>query len=237
MKDALNTSTTTPRRRFTKSLAVLLLTLPLALSLVIAPDAAAQSKRRNSRAARQKSSARNFRDHIPPMTLTDGSLKLVTPEFSSEEHGGPDNRPHRYKKTGFRHIYQVQLWDISDVDVLLMKDFDNLNSGWRLHIWLEEQQTDGSYKLVPPADDNKPQIIVRGSSLDIETDKELKNPQPTGIPNLPSKYDYPPYSPAHFRIARAWVCRNKCSGKNDRQILLDSGSNRNKVHIKIFFRH
>lgn len=167
----------------------------------------------------------------------DGSLKLATPEFSSEEHNLPGNRPHRYKKTGFRHIYRVQLWDISDVDVLLMKDFDDLNAGWRLHIWLEEQQTNGSYKLVPPADDDKPQIIVRGSSLDIETDKELKNPKPTGNPDRPSKYDYPPYSDAHFRIAKAWVCRGNCIGGNNRKVLLDPESDRTKVHIKIFFRH
>lgn len=232
MEDGTNASTKTSPCRFTKTLTVLLLAAPLALLLVLASDAAAQSKRKSSR-ARQRNDARNLRDHIPPMTLTDGSLELETPLFSEEEHNQPGNRPHKYKNNGFNHIYKIRLWNITE-ETSYISQTPELNGGWRLHIWLE-QLRNGTYERVPSTVPGEPQLVIKGTSLEIESDKELKDPRPTNLPDRPSKYDYPSYSDAHFRIAQVWACKGNCTGSN--KIVLPLRNDRTLVHIKIFFRH
>jgi hypothetical protein len=248
MKDNPNTLTETSCRRFRISLTALLFAVPLLLLLTSSSEALAQSKRKTT-SARKKLQAKTLADHIPPLiTLTDGSLDIETPEFSDEEHNLPGNRPHKYKKSNVNHIERVRLWSITDDDSFSTKT-PVLRPGWRVHIWLEQLQN-GTYEPVastpttpcelpplttPSATPCEPQIVIKGSSLEIETDKDLKDPQQTHLPERPSKYEYQPYSAAHFRIARVEVCRGNCTGRN--KIILPLRPDRTKVHIKILFWH
>jgi len=168
------------RRSFTKAITGPLVITPLAPTLSFLHTPHATTKRTTSSPA-------VIKDHIPPLTFSDGSLEVEAHNLSDP---GSSQSPHRQKKykvqvSGNQKLDRVKLIVIRESRDIPSSDtgVDVVVSEFRgpspqLKIWLEYEESPGSgrYKLV---DRDNHQIEVRNESIGginqlvLETDKKL----------------------------------------------------------------
>jgi hypothetical protein len=219
--------------KFAAAVAILLSTPAI---LVAKGQQGSGPRSRRSNARRAQGGLRLFNEHIPPLIMEDGSLTIRSQRFSDQEHQNNPHRPHKYKKAGFNHIYEVQVVALTSSSVVQNYDRVLSGSGWRVKVWLEKlvDPTTKRYELVNPRHPEEPQIIVKGTPFEVEIDKEtLKNCEETNEdPARPCKYEHEPYDGAHFRIAKVVLAQGNSPGTS-----LYLRPDRTKVYISIWFRH
>jgi hypothetical protein len=178
------------RRSFTKSIASSLAAAPFvaAYGLSPQPDAEATEPTIPSNTTPTILSPMIFKDHIPPFTISDGSLEI-------EAHGlvrGPDTSGHRkYKYTGnipgrysLGRVKLIAIYESAHLGTNVVEQWDRDLSGQdaAVKISLEYETSSGSGRYNPVSTD--PQILIvsanggGNTSLIFEIDKKLDDERP-----------------------------------------------------------
>jgi len=178
------------RRSFTKSIASSLAAAPFVAAYGPSPqpDAEATEPAIPSNTTPTILSPMIFKDHIPPFTISDGSLEI-------EAHNlvrGPDTSGHRkYKYTGnipgiysLGRVKLIAIYESAHLGTNVVEQWDRDLSGQdaAVKISLEYETSSGSGRYNPVSTD--PQILIASASDDgntrliFEIDKKLEDERP-----------------------------------------------------------
>ena len=204
----------------------------LALALV-APITAAQNDGRTGRRGTQNRQREKveIKSHIPPIIITDGSLKIQSPDFSGDdehEHDPKAPRPHHYKKERYGHITRVSVV-VTRPSGPAVPYNQLLGMGYRVHLFLQRKEGN-NYVWV---DESKPQVLIRGNRLVMEMDKELQNCRDTNEEEHTKVCEHPGYgNDVQFRIGRVQIVRGSSTPFN-----VALSTDRSRVEVTIYMEH
>jgi hypothetical protein len=215
----------TSRRQFAKAAAAALVALPFVSNTMGAQQKVARKRKATLLRLPIPPQAQGFQrrpspgveEHIPPMTLSDGSLEINLYErFDIDDGEQIGEKRWLYKKSSFGKIKKAMVMVTNEEDFitpyysLFGPPFCNLEN-FQLKLWLQEKESaSNAYK--PISMSNPPDVIIGGDGmLQMEINEKLTKPSKSKHPYRPYKYEHQGESYSqHFRVGAIELNSTTC---------------------------